>query len=131
MGLLDSLKEAAGKLLSESEMGKQLVGIVTEAVEKIEGTSIEVLGNEASYRAKISAPTYDRLPHAVRQWINVDQWHAFLFGVKDSIFLLDAGRVRLQPGFKAGVQEFVHQLVHGKKPAAPSALPPAAPEGKG
>lgn len=125
MSFLDGLKQAAAKLVSESEFGKQLVPIVTEAVQKIEGTSVEVLGNEPSYRLKISEPTYRHLPHAVRQWISVDQWHAFIYSLKDSIFMVDAGHLRLQPGFKAGVNEFVQQLIHGKKPAAVAA--PAEP----
>lgn len=133
MSLFDGLKKAAAKLVGESEFGKQLVPIVTEAVQKIEGTSVEVLGNESSYRLKVSEPTYRHLPHAVRQWINLDQWHSFIYGVKDSIFLVEAGHLRMQPGFKAGVHEFVQQLIHGKKPAPAAAAPaelPAASGGK-
>lgn len=126
MSFFDGLKQAATKLLSESELGKQLFAIVTEAVEKIEGASVEILSNEASYRAKVSEPAYQRLPHAVRQFVNPDQFHGFLFGMKDSVFLVDGGHVRLQPGFRAGVNEFVQQLIHGKK--SPAALAAAAPK---
>ena len=128
MSLLDSLKKAVVKVASESDLGKQVVDIAAEALKKIEGTSVEVLGNKDLYRTKVSEVTYTRLPNVVRSFVNADQWHELMYAVKDNIFLVDGGHLKLQPGFKQSIHDFVYQLLHGKKPAVES-VPAATVEG--
>ena len=117
MSLFDSLKDAAAKLVSESPIGRNLGPLVKEAVLKLEGTSADVLGNVDLFRAKLSDPSYNRLPVGLQQWITPDYWHRFLNGVKDSVFRVEAGHIRIQEEFKTAAQEFVNRLIHGQKAA--------------
>jgi hypothetical protein len=121
MGFLDTLKQAAAKIASESDLAKQAVDIAAEALRKIEGTSVEVMTNKELYRVKVSAPTYARLPNLLRSWVSVDQWHELLFTAKDTVFLVEESHLKLHPAFKQGVNAFVYQLLHAKKPPAEGA----------
>jgi hypothetical protein len=120
MSLLDTVKKTAAKILSESDLGKQAVALLQEAVQKIEGNSVEILSNQDVYRTKISDPTYVKLPGVLQSLLTPEQWHDFLYVAKDSFFLIQSGRLHLQPGFKAGVNDFVRQLMFGRKALKPS-----------
>lgn len=133
MGFMDVLKSSALKFISDSELYKNLGPVLEEALQKIEGTSAEVLGLEDAFRAKLSDPSYNHLPNAIQKWVTPEQWHKFLFNLKHSIFLVEQGHIQLQPQFKNAAHEFVQRLIHGDKGVPTAGNPmvagtPAEPE---
>ena len=130
MSFLDNLKGGALKLLGESAIAQQAIPVITEALQKLEGTSVEVFGNDVLFRFKLSEPSYYRLPQGVRNWVTLESWHKFLYGVKDSVFLIDGEHLKLHPNFRAAVNDFVHKLIHGQKheTAAPAESPTTTPK---
>ncbi len=124
MSFLDNIKGGALKLLGESAIAQQAIPVITEALEKLEGTSVEVFGNVDLFKSKLSEPSYYRLPQGLRNWVSLESWHKFLYGVKDSVFLIEERHLKLHPNFKAGVSDFVQKLIHGQKET--QAIPPKA-----
>jgi hypothetical protein len=59
--------------------------------------------------------------------VTAEHWHVFLHSVKDSVFLVEEQHLKLHPDFKASIQQFVHQLIHGKSQTAASAEPATIP----
>ena len=125
MTWFDSMKTAAAKLVSQTPIAKNIGPVVLEALQKIEGSSAEFLGNADLFRAKLSDPSYNHLPTFLQQWVTPDQWHKFVNGMKDSVFMVVDGHVRIRPEFKAAVHEFGARLLYGEKWAehVPGALP--------
>ena len=136
MGLFDSLKEAAGRMLLDNAVAKTVGPIVSDTFASIDGASAKLLGDDDWFRAKLSDPSYNRLPAAVQHFVDPNQWHRFVSGIKDSVFFIEDGHLRLRSEFRASVQEGVLRLIHGenwrkhapKELQAESAAEPDTPE---
>ncbi len=118
VSLFDNIKNQAVKTLMNSGLAQQVVPLITEALQKAEGASVETLSNESQFRLRVSEPSYGRLPGAVRALLTMEQWHDVMFSLKDQWFLVKDGRLRLQPELHAALQAFVQQLIYGKRSPA-------------
>ncbi len=131
MGLLDSLKSTATKLLADNVLVRGALPKVQEALGRLEGLSADFLTDLTLFRAKLSDPSYNYLPAVLQNFVTPDHWHQFVLHMKDSLFVVEDRRIKLHPDVKLAGTEVALRLVFGDRWAEKGAefklLPPEAP----